>query len=245
MMQPTFLPWIGYFELILNSDVFVILDDFQFVHRSYHQKNRLLVSLNVTDWYTVPVNKKGSFKEKINKVKIKENNLWREKIWKRLENNYSKTSYYKTIESDIKGIILTPTDNLLEQNMRFINYVLDLLKIKTDIIFSSDIYKTGERSGLILNILRSLKADEYLCANGSFEYMLEDKIFPVEDVKVLFQNHVPIEYKQIRTTKFIPYLSILDALFNVGPDGVKEIINGTKKWLEWEDMHKYYLKEGE
>ena len=71
-MQPTFLPWIGYFELLACCDKFIILDDFQFVYQSFHSKNKLFVNINTVDWYTVPIDKKNSFEQPLNIVKIKE-----------------------------------------------------------------------------------------------------------------------------------------------------------------------------
>ena len=73
--------------------------------------------------------------------------------------------------------------------------------------------------------------------------MYNDKIFPVKDVDVLFQNHVPKYYKQNRSSEFIPYLSMLDALFNVGSEGIKDILYGTDKWLSWNNMVNRYIGE--
>ena len=110
MMQPTFLPWIGYFELLACCDKFIILDDFQFVYQSFHSKNKLFVNINTVDWYTVPIDKKNSFEQPLNIVKIKESIPWRKKFWKRIENNYSKSSYFDEFKESIKDIILEPTE---------------------------------------------------------------------------------------------------------------------------------------
>lgn len=243
MMQPTFLPWVGYFELLACCDKFIILDDFQFVYQSFHSKNKLFVNIDTVDWYTVPIDKKKSFEQPLNIVKIKESIPWRKKFWKRIENNYSKALCFDEFKDIIKDIILEPTDSLLEQNMRFINYVAKLLDCENKIEYSSNLVKVGKRSEEILSILRFVHADIYLSAHGSFQYMYNDKIFPVKDVDVLFQNHVPKYYKQNRSSEFIPYLSMLDALFNVGSEGIKDILYGTDKWLSWNNMVNRYIGE--
>lgn len=243
MMQPTFLPWVGYFELMYKSDKIVILDDFQFVYQSYHHKNRLFVDKDKVDWYTVSVDKKYSYLKPINEVKIRNDLKWRETFWKRMENNYSKAKYFYEIKDDIQNIISLPTEFLLEQNMRFIIYVAKLLDCENKICYSSKLNKSGKRSSEVLSILNALNADIYLSAHGSFDYMYEDGIFPIKDIDVYFQNHNPIEYNQVRSKEFVPYLSILDALFNVGPNDLKSVVLGTDKWQSWDEMVKMYKKE--
>ena len=83
-------------------------------------------------------------------------------------------------------------------------------------------------------------ADIYYCAKGSFDYMLSDGVFPVNDIEVLFQDHRPEPYKQIGSKEtFIPFLSVLDALFNVGPEmTIEHITHGTQKWMTWDEMFK-------
>ena len=71
-MQPTFMPWTGYFHMIKNSDLFIFLDDVQFNKRSWQQRNKFL-QLQKEIYLTVPVNSKGKFNQKINNVKINMN----------------------------------------------------------------------------------------------------------------------------------------------------------------------------
>src|SRR5208283_1652582 len=102
MMQPTFLPWQGFFELIYQSERFIFLDDFQFSARSYHQRNRLFSHPNRIDWYTVPIQKSVSFGPSIDKVTIMESIPWRSKMWKGIRHNYSRAKYYDAIAPSIE-----------------------------------------------------------------------------------------------------------------------------------------------
>jgi hypothetical protein len=97
MMQPLCMPWQGFFELIYQSERFIFLDDYQFVIQSHHQRNLLFSNPGKTDWYTIPVQKSISFKMPFNQVSILERIPWRVKMWKRIQQNYSKAPYYPEI----------------------------------------------------------------------------------------------------------------------------------------------------
>jgi hypothetical protein len=238
MMQPAFLPWQGFFELICKSDVFIILDDFQFSVQSYHQRNRLFVNKGKVDWYTVPVQKAGSFGGPLNEVVINDKTLWRVKMWKRIQQNYSKASYFGELAPSIEKWLLYPYRSLADQNIAFIDLICAALGIHTEFRLSSEHKINAYRSHKVLELLCWCSATQYLCAQGSFEYMRQDAVFPVDDIEILFQNFTPKPYTQIgAVNEFVPFLSALDALLNIGPDQTLELINkGTTKWLTWKDM---------
>jgi hypothetical protein len=238
MMQPTFLPWQGFFELISRSDRFVFLDDFQFSVQSYHQRNRLFVNKGQVDWYSVPVLKSKSFKHPLNKTRINDAASWRKKTWKRIQQNYSKASFFRDIAPVIEGWLFSKVVSLAEQNMMFIKMVCEMIGIKTEFFMSHDIPSNKERSNRVVELLRWCEADVYYCANGSFGYMADDRVFPVESIKVLFQSFEPKPYRQVGSpNEFVPYMSVLDALMNVGSEETGSLIQGgTSQWMSWEEM---------
>lgn len=238
MMQPAFMPWLGFFELIYKSERFIILDDFQFSVQSYHQRNRLFVNKGQVGWYTVPVQKSVSFGEALNKVMINDAAPWRIKAWKRIQQNYSKAHFYSIISPLVKKWLFKKTNSLAAQNIAFIKLVCDVLDLRREILLSSQFPSATQRTERVIELLRLNEADSYYCANGSFDYMLSDGLFPLSDVKTLFQNVQPKTYLQIGSpNNFIPYLSVLDALMNVGPEQTIELISqGTSKWLTWAEM---------
>lgn len=238
MMQPSFLPWLGYFELIYKSDTFILLDDFQFSIQSYHQRNRLFVNKGQVDWYTVPVKKSSSFQMPLNSTQINEDIPWRIKSWKRIQQNYGKTQYFKAYEASIAHWLLSPAGNLAVQNIVFIKLICEILGIERVFLTSSEFSSKKQRSEHVLELLQWGNASSYYCANGSFDYMFQDQVFPVSEIEVLFQNFNPKPYFQVGLPdKFMPYLSVLDALFNVGPDETAALIKeGTSEWLTWEHM---------
>lgn len=178
----------------------------------------------------------------LNQTRINESTPWREKMWKRIQQNYSRTPYYSQIAPHVEKWLLEKSESLAAQNIAYTKLVCDLLALRCEFCFSSQHPSEQLRSKRVLELLRWCKAKRYYCAKGSFAYMIEDGVFPVEDIEVLFQNFQPKAYNQ-RGAKdsFMPNLSALDALFNVGPEQTAELIkNGTPQWLTWEEM----LKEG-
>ena len=238
MMQPTFLPWLGYFELIDKSDTFIFLDDFQFSVQSYHQRNRLFVNRGQVDWYTVPVKKSSSFRMPLNNVQMNEDIPWRMKSWKRIQQNYGKARYFKAYEAAIEQWLSSSYSHLAEQNITFIKMICEIIGIRKIFLKSSESASQKQRSERVLGLLKWANAHRYFCARGSFDYMLQDQAFPASDIEVLFQNFVPRAYPQVGSPdNYVPYLCILDALFNIGPDDTVALIKeGTKEWSTWEMM---------
>lgn len=238
MMQPAFLPWQGFFELIYRADCFIFLNDFQFSVQSYHQRNRLFANPNQVDWYTVPVVKSSAFGANLNCALINDSAPWRKKMLNRLQHNYSKAPFFSEIFPVMEKWLNMQAASLADLNMTFIRSVIDLFGWKKELRFSSDFPTDATRSGRVLELLRWCNATQYYSARGAFGYMQEDGIFPVADLEVLFQDFVPASYSQIGSPeKFVPFLSVLDALFNIGPaDTARLIAGGTHRWHKWNEM---------
>ena len=238
MMQPTFLPWLGYFELISKADKFIFLDDFQFVYQSFDHRNRLFVNKDFIGWLTISVDKKNGFLKPINETGIREDLKWRNKLWQTIKINYSKAPYFSAYSDILEPLIAKPQYNLAKQNISLILAISKILEDSCNFLYSSQISVNGKRSVRVKNLLEKVNADVYLAAHGSFGYMLEDGIFPLSKIEVKFQNANLKSYDQHASTKgFVPYLSILDALFNVGADETKKLIDvTTDHWLSWEEM---------
>lgn len=242
MMQPTFMPWQGFLELIYKSDCFIFLDDFQFSVQSYHQRNSLFLNKGEIGWYTVPIHKSNSFKAPLNETSINESIPWRKKFWKRIEQNYRKAPFYPEIAPKLREWLLSHFPSLAAQNISFIKDVCDILGISREFRFSSAFPSVAKRSLRVLELLHWCNADQYLSAQGAFSYMLRDGVFPSADITVFFQNFVPKPYTQIGSPEqFIPRLSMLDALMNIGPEHTLKLISaGTEYWFSWDEIFAKY-----
>ena len=241
MMQPTFLPWQGFFELILKSDKFIFLDDFQFCPRSHHTRNKLFVAKNNVDFYSVNVKKHKNQDIKLNDVELSDDNKWKMDILKRINFVYAKTAFFSQYFPIVEKWLSCEYRTLADINIACIKMFCNILEIKTDFYYSSDFTKetnsVSVRTERITDLIKWTKADEYLCAFGSFDYMKEDG-YNYNKYPVVFQNYQPKPYSQIHSAEFVPYLSVLDALFNIGGKQTLELIkNGTEKWLNWEERN--------
>lgn len=238
MMQPAFFPWQGFFELIYHVDCFIFLNDFQFSVQSYHQRNRLFTSPNQVDWYTVPVVKSSSFGTNLNCVLINDSAPWRKKMINRLRHNYATTPFFSEIFPVVEKCMSKQVATLADLNVSFIQSVIDLFGWERELRFSSDFQANTKRSGRVLELLRWCNATEYYSARGAFGYMQEDGIFPITGLEVLFQDFTPVKYSQMGSPEeFIPFLSVLDALFNIGQiETARLITGGTRRWHKWSEM---------
>lgn len=236
LMQPTFLPWLGYFELMAKADRFVFLDDFQYVHRSFDHRNRFFFNHEVVQWATCHIDKKSSYRTPFNQTYILEDG-WRKKLWQTIEHNYGKAEFFHPYAEVLRPLFLCVYENLAAQNIALIRVIAGLLGINTEIYFSSEYNFRGKRSTLLYDILKFYEADTYLSAYHSFDYMQADGVFPTEDIKVYFQNAIPKPYPQVGSKNFVPYLSAIDALFNVGAKATRQLVeNMTEHWLSWSEM---------
>lgn len=235
MMQPSFLPWQGLFELIYKSDKFIFLDDFQFSVQSHHTRNKLFINKNKVDYYNVPVQKSKFFEANLNIVKPVENKQWKNKLLRTLEYNYKKAPYFESIQPELIETINKNYSNLAELNIGIIELFCKFMNIKSELLKSSDFTQitqsNSKRSKRVEELIQWSGCKTYLSAFGSYDYMSEDK-FNFKEYPSLFQNYNPKPYKQIHSETFVPYLSILDALYNIGPNETFNLIKvGTEKWL--------------
>ena len=153
--QPTFFPWIGYFDIIDQVDIFVILDDVDFSKQSWHQRNKFKTVKDL-EWFTIPV--KSLPNKRLNKVEIINPERLSIKFKKFIQTNYNKSNYYKSYSDDIfeifdKSIV---ENNLANLNINIINFFLKELKINTKIKLSSELNINKKKSDKIIKICELL-----------------------------------------------------------------------------------------
>ena len=214
--QPTFLPWAGYFSLIDYVDEFIYFDNVQFVKRSWMQRNKL--KINDKEFFlTVSVNSKNKYLQKINEVKIDYLNFDVDKILKTIQMNYNKSKYFDNYFDLISGIFRKNKIYLVDLNIDLIDQICIILNIKTTRISISKIL--GEINEKNIDLLKTIceyrNCNEYVSTLGAKDYMGDIDKFSNTNIKIKFFRYNNYEYNQLGK-KFIPYLSILDLLFNEG-----------------------------
>ena len=236
-MQPTFLPWSGYFALVDAADVFVFLDDFQFQRRSWHHRNRIFAAPGEIAWITVPAAHTGSDKRaSINRVPPVLDTGFRRTFRGMVQQGYGRSEHLPELLPSLNRWIESDWANLADLNIAFIDLALRLLGIQTQTFRSSEVGSTGRRSARLADLLSRLGAKRYLAAAGSRDYMVEDGVFPLAGIATCFQDYEPVRYPQLGADRFVPYLSVLDLLLQVGPDRALSVIRaGNRPFRPWND----------
>lgn len=221
-MQPTFLPWLGYFSLIQNTDTFVFLDNVQFEARSWQQRNRIVVNNNVS-WLTIPVSLPFGRSTRLDQALINTEHFSGLKICKTITQSYGKKKGFDFIVNDIFKIILDPPRNISSLNIKLINEICRALRIKTQLILSSEINVTGKKEDLLLDICRNLNATTYVSTPGSAVYLDGYKGFSDSGINLEYQKFDHPFYSQGKF-EFISHLSVIDVICNIGLKATEEII---------------------
>lgn len=220
IMQPTYLPWLGYFKLIAKSEIFVFLDDVQFSKRSWQQRNRINYN-GKEKILTVPCKTKGKREQLILDVEI-DGIEWRKSHMELICTSYGKHPYYEDL-SFLEEIYNDRGTNLSDLNIKIIIEICRMLGLKCEFIRSSEIPIKGKKSKYLLSICQYLNASEYLSAAGSQKYIEEEGIFKNdESIKVTYFSAEPHHYKDYKGEESIPYLSVIDYIANLGINKMKE-----------------------
>lgn len=211
--QPQYLPWLGYFHKMYHSDAFVFLDNVQYKKREYQNRNRIRTK-NGDIWLTVPVLRDTEPYSNISGVRIDNSQTWQKKHWKAIYLNYARAPFFKKYSDYFEKVYKTGWDMLADLNMHITRYIAQSLGIDRPIYKESQFNITSKNTARIIDICRALKADTYLSGIGGREY-LDEKLFDSSGIKLAYQDFRHPEYTQ-RYEPFIPYMSVIDLLFNCG-----------------------------
>ena len=234
MMQPTFLPWTGYFALLAAADVFVFLDDFQFCRRSFHHRNRLLLPDGTVTWITLPVAHGGRVPLREARPLLDE--TFRRRFLETLHHAWTRCAHRDGALALVEPWIRRDWENLAAMNAALVREIAARLGFSPRFVESSSLGSAGRRSARIADLLRRLGAGSYLAARGSLGYMVEDGVFPLPDVETYFQRYEPAPYPQLPGRPFVPYLSVLDPLARHGADATREIVlAGAGPFEPWDE----------
>lgn len=222
IMQPTFLPWIGYFNLIKQSQVFVFLDNVQFEPRSWQQRNRILVN-NEPVWITVPVTKPRGSSTQIDEVLINYDHFDPAKVGTTLRRAYAKRSGIDWLEAVIIPLLNSAGPRLIDLNRSLILAITKSLDLKVNFVNASSLKTRGNKSEFLESILLNFEDCEYLSPKGAQVYLSElNGRFP-SGIPIQFQEFKHPKYKQC-APEFIPFMSIIDAVGNIGVNETKELV---------------------
>lgn len=223
ILQPGYLPWLGFFEQMHRSDVFVIYDDVQYDKDGWRNRNRIKTA-NGIQWLTVPVLMKFEQHPLIKDVMIDNSVNWRKKHFSSIGQNYSKALFYKKYIGIFEDVYSTNWEYLIDIDLTLIKLLAECLGIDSDkIVRSSSLNITGDKIGKLIKICQHFGADIFYEGASGKNYIDPD-IFLSHGIKVEFQAYRHPVYNQLYGD-FIPYLSAIDMLFNCGDKSPSVLVN--------------------
>jgi len=222
IMQPTYLPWIGYMAMIARVDYFVFLDSVAFNDRSWQQRNYIRAG-DQKLMLTVPVLKKGRRGQLIRDVEISPDAAFPEDHIRSIEHAYAKAPFFDAHAEMLFDIMRRDGSQLCDLTITIIQWLMSAFGISTKTMRSSDMAVDGAKADLLANICEALAADRYLSAPGSREYIEASDAFERAGVSVEYHAYDHPTYRQ-SSGEFIPFLGGIDLLFNEGGDKGGEIL---------------------
>jgi hypothetical protein len=222
--QPTYLSWLGYFRIMKEADVYVILDNVQFEPRSWQCRNRIKTPGKPL-WLSVPTRHEG-LQSRICDVEIDNSKPWRRQHWNAIVTSYKKTPYFSDHSSFFSSVYERSWFKIVSLNIHIIKYLASRLGLRTTFVQASRLGLEGKRTNLLLEICKMFGADRYVSSIGAKEYMKADgakEIFENAGITIEFLKFNQIPYRQ-RFGDFVPELSFIDCLFNCGPESSRIVL---------------------
>jgi len=218
ILQPSYIPWIGYFEQIINVDIFIFYDDVQYTKNDWRNRNKIKTHAG-SSWLSIPVN--ASNTQMINKVLVDDTKHWRIKHLKSLQQFYSKSEYFDEVYELVEKNLNSKVASISSLSINIIKDITKYLQIDTKFYASSDLAIDGNKNTRLINICKHFNASQYYSGSAAKNY-IDEELFFSNDIKLIFQEYKHPSYKQLHGD-FLPYLSIIDLLFNHGKNSVKII----------------------
>jgi hypothetical protein len=223
ILQPSYIPWRGYFHQIQKADLFVFYDCVQYDKHGWRNRNAIKTPQG-SQWLTIPVNTKGCVNggKSIQEIPIIWDTLWADKHIKSIKQSYAKAPFFKTY-SPLLEQIYSRRDSLLAD---FTCVTTELIARElgighTNFIRSSEIGAEGSKTERLIGLLKKVGASHYISGPSAQDYIEREK-FDEAAISLEFISYDYPEYPQLHGA-FQPQVTILDLLFNVGPDAGKYI----------------------
>jgi hypothetical protein len=221
ILQSNYIPWKGYFDLINFVDEFVIYDDVQYTRSDWRNRNIIKTPQDLK-WLSIPISIKGKLGQKICEAKISDPK-WSQTHWTVIENCYNKSAFFQDFSEFFKCLYLGPVSSetyLSEVNYVFITAINHLLGINTKLHWSSDFQLGVGKTERLIELCKAINATTYLSGPTAKKY-LDVSMFEAEGIDVEWMDYSNYsEYQQLHG-KFEHGVTILDLIFNEGPNAKK------------------------
>ncbi len=214
--QPNYIPWAGYFSKMCACDVFVFLDDVQMPSRGNYASRVLVPGTGEPKWLSVPVTFTPG--DHIADVRFADNGFGKKHLGT-LRSHYARSPYFKQVFALLEPLYLEPGETLGAFNMAVVEAIAGYLQLSCRFEKSSVLKPEGESDDRLISLARLVGAGTYVSGKGGQNYQDPAK-FAAAGIGLDVRVYGPVPYDQ-RRTDFVPGLSIVDALFNLGPAAVE------------------------
>jgi hypothetical protein len=213
VLQPGYLPWLGYFDLLQKADVFVHYDDVPFDKHGWRNRNRMK-GLKGAVWLTVPVLHSGRAGQSILDVEIDDRRDWRRKHLSTVTQSYARAPFIDAVLPRLRDILEQPWPRLVNLDLALIDWLAAEIGIATPRHRASELDIGGDRNERLINLCNHFGATRYISGNAAQDY-LDKARFAAAGIEVIWHNYVHPTYSQ-QHGEFVPNLSVLDLILNVG-----------------------------
>lgn len=228
IMQPTFLPWAGWFDIVSQCGLLVVLDDVAFARRSWQQRNRIR-TVRGLEYVTVPVKSSGLYGQLIMDTEVSDSSF-SDRIEGQVRHAYRSAPYFDDFFTSFVFELRRGAESgrLVDINVRMIQWLLEALGLHRPMQSASSLGAPGKRGTHLAEICSAIGAKSYLSPAGASDYLSEDRrAFSERDIDILVHRYVHPEYTQ-QWQPFLPYASAIDILMNNGPSSMEIIRSGRR-----------------
>ena len=234
-LQPSYLPWLGYFEQIHKTDLFILCDELQYEKYSWRNRNRIRNKHSLM-WLIVPVESSHVPGKPIKDIRVDYSTNWQKKHWLSLFYNYSNSPFFKNYMGFFEDVLKKKWEYLSDLNIEITRELCRYLNIETEIVVSSQIkledkfrrnYKNGDATDRIIFFCKEFGVNTFYEGKAGENYINEEKLAK-ESIKLEYQNYQHPFYPQTGND-FISHLSVVDLLFNCGEKSLDILLNKTSR----------------
>lgn len=215
--QPNFFPWLGYFDKIARSDIFVLFDDVQYPKTGGAWCNRVKLTIaGEARWVTATIDRSYHGTRTIREMYFARGTPWRAKTFRTLEANYGRHPHYDECMAVVESLLNHPEENIAAFNVHAIAEICRALNLDSGKLhLSSELSHIGSSNELLCSITRAVGGQVYMYGGGADGYQ-DDSVFANAEIELMPQAFVHPVYPQHRSTRFVPGLSVIDAVMNIG-----------------------------
>lgn len=224
IVQSNYIPWKGYFDMIASVDEFILYDDMQYTRRDWRNRNQIRTPQGV-QWLTVPVRVKGKYLQKIRETEI-DGTAWAQEHWKALSQNYRRAPHFAAVAAWLEPLYVGTEFALLSDlNRAFIEAICGYLGIRTRLSNSWDYPLAEGKSERLADLCVRAGATEYVSGPAAKDY-IDEAVFRDRKLSLQWFDYSGYpEYPQLWDAPFTHGVTVLDLLFNCGPEAVQYMKN--------------------